>query len=492
MNTQTDVTVENGCTVTCGGVDTIHCSFYCKFSPRFMKHLDEISFARHIAEQPAESDDESQPVFACGQRLYVVMPYGFNPNKGISRYCYYKYVLKDGGITIGIQPRDYVGKRFGEEGDKDKKSCPNVRVEVGSLPLILAGSMETIMQEVEERLQEMGLEIIKNRLGRVDPCADLPIHVDRLQFAVYQRRFISRTRNFDLHVNFDDDGWESDKILPSDFDDDHKASLHYKGYNCTGFSIGRDKIMCRGYDKLVKEKHNEEMWLALEQRRCGGKMWENMTRIEFQIRREALRGMTVEGKQNGIETWQDFVAHQSAIVHYLCTEWLVFTAKGFARTHSERVKQQENLWHPDWIMAVSAFKRTFGEPNQKISRISKSLKREAKAHIAQALGCGQSALIKTAVELTPYDPLWKEKIAAFQYASTIQYLSDPAKEKSFWKSWHEKEMNQECSIPIEALSDLVPLANKGAGVTHSSPVLETMGVLLMTPGASGPAPVFIS
>ncbi len=309
MNAQADSNVENGCTVTAGGVDTIHCSFYCKFSPRFLNHLEEIEFARKIAEQPAESEDDPQPVFACGQRLYVVMPYGFNPNKGSSRYCYYKYILKDGGITIGIQPRDYVGKRFAEEGDRDKKSCPNVRVEIGALPLILAGSMETIMQEVEERLQEMGLEIIKNRLGRVDTCVDLPFHVDALQYAVFKRRFISRTRTHDFHLVFDDESWESDQILAGDLGELNQASLHYKGYTCTGFSIGRDKIMCRGYDKLEKEKHNEEMLLALQQRRCGGRMWENMTRIEFQMRREALRGMTVEGKKDGIESWQDFVEH---------------------------------------------------------------------------------------------------------------------------------------------------------------------------------------
>jgi hypothetical protein len=31
--------------------------------------------------------------------------------------------------------------------------------------------------------------------------------------------------------------------------------LHFKGYACTGFSIGKDKIMCRGYDKPEKEMH---------------------------------------------------------------------------------------------------------------------------------------------------------------------------------------------------------------------------------------------
>jgi len=221
-------------------------------------------------------------------------------------------------------------------------------------------------------------------------------------------------------------------------------------------------------------------------------MWENMTRIEFQMRREALRGMTVEGKKDGIESWQDFVEHQSSIVHYLCTEWLVFTADKFNRSHTDRVKKNAELWHPDWIEAASAFKRTFGEPGQKVSRIEKSLKREAKEHIAQALGCGQSALLKCDMILTPFDPFWKEKVAAFQYASTIQYLSDPKKEKAFWKNWNDKELRQECGIPAEALSDFVPLASKGAGVTHSSPVLETMGALLNSAVAYGPAPTFIS
>ncbi len=484
---------ENEITVLPGGTDTVHCSFYCKFTRHFMSHLQAIADAKHIAEYPSDSEDAPEPVFECRERLYVVMPYGFTPNKGMSRYCYYQYVLKDGGITIGIQPRDHSGSTFGEEGDKDKNKCPNVRVEIGAMPLILAGSMENVMLEVEERLKEMGLIIVKNRLGRTDVCVDLPIGVQNLQHAIIDRRYISRARTWSMYVEFDHDGWDKAEIIPSDFDDENGLiALHGKGYACTGFSIGKDKIMCRGYDKLEKEKHCEEMLLALAERRFGGELPEQVTRIEFQLRRDALRGITVAGEKNGIETWQDFVKYQSSIVRYLCTDWLIFTDKKFSRTHTGEVKKSMDLWHKDWLLAIDAFKRTFGETDVKIERLNGSIKREAMEHIAQSLGCGQSAILKTDMALSPYDPLWKQKVAAFQYAATLRYLADPKKEKAFWRNWNDKGLRQEASLPEESIAGILGLDSTGAGVTHSCPTPEEIGVLLTTPGASGPAPVVIS
>jgi hypothetical protein len=490
MQTQTETLV------TPGGVDTVHCSFYCKFTPKFLDHLHEIAEAKRIAEHPPKNsgaEDAPEPVFVCNDRVYVVMPYGFSPNKGQSRYCYYQFVLKDGGITIGLQPREHSGNTVGEEDDKDKNKCPNVRVEIGAMPLIIAGSMETLMLEVEERLKEMGLIVVKNRLGRVDVCADLPFSVQSLQHAIIDRRYISRARSWSMYCEFDHDGWDKAEIIASEFDDENgMIALHGKGYACTGFSIGKDKIMCRGYDKLEKEKHCEEMLLALSQRRFGGELPEDVTRIEFQLRRDALRGITVAGRKDSIRTWQDFIECQSAIVRYLCTEWLVFTEKKFSRSHTDEIKKCMDAWHPDWLKAVSAFKRAFGSSEQKIVRLNGSIKREAQEHIAQSLGCGQSAILKSDLILSPYDPLWKEKVAAFQFASTMRYLSDPKKEKSFWQNWNDKELRQEASLPEESFIDITGVGSRGAGVTHHSPLLDDIRALLTSAGASGPAPAFIS
>jgi hypothetical protein len=97
------------------------------------------------------------------------------------------------------------------------------------------------------------------------------------------------------------------------------------------------------------------MLLAIAQRRFGGEMPENVTRIEFQLRRDALRNMCILGHKDGIVTPEDWFKYRDAIVNYLCQNWLVITDKDFDRTHSERLT--ENDYHPHWKEAVFAFKR---------------------------------------------------------------------------------------------------------------------------------------
>ncbi len=142
----------------------------------------------------------------------------------------------------------------------------------------------------------------------------------------------------------------------------------------------------------------------------------------------------------------------------------------------------------NWLAVVSACSRAFGESAKTVSRIQSSIKREAKDHLSQAIGCGQSAILKSDLPLTPDDPKWKEKVASFLYAATLKQLSDPDKVKSFWKNWNDKALRQECSIPEEAVSDLLPSVVTGAGVTHYSPMQEIVRALVSSSVASGPAP----
>ena len=483
--------------VTPGGEDTIHCSFYCGFTPKFYDSLEKIAEARDIAEHPVdvrnENEEVTEPVFQCGERYYVVHPSGFAPDKVASRYCYYKYRLEEGGIVIGIQPRECkAADEVCEEGEQSR-SRPNVRVEVGSLALIMAGSMENIMPEVEQRLREMGLIILKNRLARVDACVDIPVHIGALQKALLEGRIITRADSKGIYTVSDDDAFDWHNITASAFiEQEGVTKLHFKGRKCTGFTIGKDKIMCRGYDKLEKEKNREEMLEALRIRRGGGEMPTNLSRVEFQVRREALRGFVIQGNTkatNGIETWQDWVMYKAAITQYLCSSWLVFTGSDFDRTHTDRLTVDD--WHDDWRMAADAFKQAFGSSVLRVTRLKGVIKRKAKAAIAQAIGNDQSAILKTSVPLSPEDPNWVEKVALFRYASTHVHFSEKKNILSFWQNWKDKVLRMDASVPDDCLSSIVPVANRGVGVTHIQPLDQIFAILSDDAGASGPAPACI-
>lgn len=482
---ETLMTTPATCVVT-GGEDTAHLSYHCRLTAAFQARMPELRAAKECAKQPVqrahETDDAPQPVVVVGEHTYVVRASGFAPDKDNARYCYYEFVLVDGGLVIAIQPREPRRK----DGKVSKTERPNVRVEIGAMPLIVAGSLESLMPSVEARLEALGMEVLKNSLARVDACVDVPVSVRGLQHALIDRRFKTRARSMSAYVIFDDDGEERASILPSEFPDDAGyTALHFRGMSCTGFSVGKDKIMCRGYDKLEKEKHREEMLEALRLRRFGedAELPGHLMRVEFQLRRDALRGMTIVGEKAGIETWQDWVAYKAVIVRYLCTEWLVFTDRDFDRTHSARLVMGD--WHKDWLTVVSAFKRAYGESGKSVVRLQGSIKREGEAALAQSIGNDQSAMMKVGAHLSPNDPEWMEKLAAFRYHSTFRYLSTPERRIAFWDNWDDKELRQEASLPDELLSAVLPVASREAGVTHPQSLSTLLHALVDGAGLAG-------
>ena len=448
--------------VTTGGVDTIHISYYCAFSDRFLDSIEKIRQAREIAENPPvvnEGGEAREPTFECEDSVYTVMPYGFSAGKGENvRATYFKYVLKAEGVTIALADREC-------KKDPKAKSNPNVRVEIGAMPLIWAGSVENIMPRIEQQLADMGLLIVKNRLARIDLCADLAFPIKNLQLAVWNHQYITRAKTQRLFKEFD-----KNSVLAGEFDGNETVNVHMTQTRETGFVIGRDKILCRGYDKLLKEAHCEDMLLALEQRRCGGTLWEMMSRIEFQLRRDALRGMAVIGEIDGIKTWEDFVKYQAEIARYLTHDWLIFTENEFDRSHTDRVREDLDNWHHNWVEVCEAFEETFGKARGEIMRLQSPMKRTAQEHITQAIGCCQSAIIKTDLNISREDPNWIEQVAVFNYIATLEQLEDGENRRRFWDRWKIKQRRQKNAIPQDAIPNPEDLASVGAGVTHGQPL----------------------
>lgn len=81
-------------------------------------------------------------------------------------------------------------------------------------------------------------------------------------------------------------------------------------------------------------------------------MPEAATRVEFELRREAL-------KERGIDTVEDYYAKRADLVHYLTHDWLRLTANKVDR---ENKNQSKARTLPLWNKIRKAFKRWAGEP----------------------------------------------------------------------------------------------------------------------------------
>lgn len=123
--------------------------------------------------------------------------------------------------------------------------------------------------------------------------------------------------------------------------------VYSKNYEPTGMEIGVKNIKCRIYDKLREVQYDEEKSIVLQQNRYDDKIPSCATRVEFQIRRDALREFCVDKVCDGIKSWDDYKKARAHLCNYLVTSWLkVFNAPVKNRNHSERLTEKDFL--PLW------------------------------------------------------------------------------------------------------------------------------------------------
>lgn len=247
----------------------------------------------------------------------------------------YRYRLQKQGVTYLIANCEEPTAEF-----------PNVRFVVGSLPLMLEDA-ETIWKRIRADIDDLGGEIVKSTLSRVDVCVDLPnVAVAAFEERWRDGRFITRAREAE---EYDPAGGE--------------ASVHWVGRGvgrkCTGIRIGAKgaPMKLNVYDKLyeVTKKRDEAKLEALRKYRWGGVIPECATRVELQMRREKIKEMTWTTKHKNddgqvvevvhhVDSVDDWMEHRAEVMRYALRKWLRFVEEfDFANNHhSEAVTWQ--LW----------------------------------------------------------------------------------------------------------------------------------------------------
>jgi len=100
-------------------------------------------------------------------------------------------------------------------------------------------------------------------------------------------------------------------------------TTHHEGNTVTGFTIGRDYLTARIYDKVLEAQKHRKEWLY-DLWNLSGNSKESIWRVEFQLRRQALG-------QFGIESFDDLLKASSSVWAYCTGKWLSMRQAGSKR-----------------------------------------------------------------------------------------------------------------------------------------------------------------
>ncbi|MDR0338200.1 MAG: hypothetical protein LBI18_14040 [Planctomycetaceae bacterium] len=318
---------------------------------QFSAHLEVLAEGR----QQAEGNDEKNPVYLnLGDYYFAIKP------SGAKAGLYYKFVLEGCGVKVYLHhdpPKNRQGIR--------------IRYQFESL---IRFDLYSLHAKLREWLESLGLTIIKETVSRVD----------------MQVMTLRKTHDYlKLIVN------------------DHaitraQKDVFYRKYKrLETYTIGSDIELCI-YDKLseLADKGNVEKAALMKKYvfDCAGGVGDGsgLTRIEFRLRRDALRPL-------GINTIDDLYRKETALVDWLTSHWFRILDKPKVRGHENTA-----AIHPLWVEVQELFQHYFpGSDKERESIVwshDDSVRCEPEALEKQAAGCLASAVaLRYGGQTTPED-----------------------------------------------------------------------------------------
>jgi hypothetical protein len=123
--------------------------------------------------------------------------------------------------------------------------------------------------------------------------------------------------------------------------------MHKQRRAFTGFMFGRGVLAARLYDKTLEIQRSGKPWFRQVWARDpaydpSAPVW----RLEFQVKREALRAMKVkapDGDPVAIDTWADALAHARALWRLLSSRWLALRLPRTRKTRQRLAPQWDTL-----------------------------------------------------------------------------------------------------------------------------------------------------
>ncbi len=168
---------------------------------------------------------------------------------------------------------------------------PSAMVEIGSETLWRLG-VENAVDRVREIIGAAGAEICVVKTSRVDLCLDMSLpaaiwNEDLLKYRVCRARL---------------------------------ENIHRKCGRLETITLGKGKILARLYDKAAEINNSGKEWMFDQWGIDGVPAEKKIIRIEFQLRREALKSV-------GVDRFQDLRTKSDRLWAYCTKKWLKFQGR---------------------------------------------------------------------------------------------------------------------------------------------------------------------
>ncbi|MEX2215335.1 MAG: hypothetical protein WD768_14475 [Phycisphaeraceae bacterium] len=318
------------------GTDTLHVSYCIEWGPEFAEISDQLEAAKKASAERGDVEDQQ---IKLGGYVYTVGSRGVGGEDGAP---YMAYVLRSGGVALLLSRKD-----------KPSGQTPNVRIEFGALACLAAGALDDLAASVRARVSSFGV-IKRECVGRVDFFVDLAgVPVAPFVNAFRENRVITRARK------------------------NAEYGVYCDGHNSTGFTIGTDTRL-RVYDKVAELEKNRTKFAAWVDLEWDGKEPDECTRVEFQLRRNALKAYK-------ITTLDELVAAAGGITADLGEGWFRLTTHAVDRRNQKRAQTSE-IW--TWVQA--GYRQVYGEGRRR--RVMDRKRADVDALVRQGMGCFESAL----------------------------------------------------------------------------------------------------
>lgn len=216
----------------------------------------------------------------------------------------FPYVLKTGDLTVCLSNR------------KSDSSIPSMQVSVGSIGC--NNDLKSLLSSFAMWCKHYKIDIKSEKVSRIDIYADIAVPLVE-QGLWNQARMVTRAE---------------------------KVALYYSNRKMTGLQVGTGDIVLRCYDKIqeMTDKqalHKEEFF----QKKWGGVA--NVTRVEFQLRREAVKSLCPS--ENNLFA---VVQKMPDIWKYLTFDWFRQTAKAVDRLNRNQSRETTSEF---WEIVQSVF-----------------------------------------------------------------------------------------------------------------------------------------
>ncbi|MBU1735846.1 MAG: replication initiation factor domain-containing protein [Verrucomicrobia bacterium] len=295
-----------------GAEDWLECSMYVDWLPeKWVETRDKLEIYKELAAHE-EVPKEFKRWDVNGIEVNVE-PAGAklgHKNKG----SYFAYKMEYGEITVLIA-----------DHPSPRGSIPNVVIRINGEACLIYGAINCL-KHGRDFIACLGGIIRKEKLSRVDIALDMPgVGMSDFFAAFNEKRYICRAK-----------------------------SRGFTESNGLTLKFGESPLLLRIYDKLAEtqKRANPLKAFAIKDRRWDGVIPGQAARVEFELKREAL-------KERGIDSPDDYFMKRADLVNYLVRGWFRFTSEVVDR---ENKNQSRAEVLPLWKEVQTAFESWAGSP----------------------------------------------------------------------------------------------------------------------------------